>query len=199
MTEDLLIVFVKNLRPGHVKTRLAKTIGDENAITIYKALVNITENATRNINADLNIYFSDALYKTPWPGAVKKVQRGGDLGERMVNAFQDGFNEGYKQIVLIGSDLPEIDSQLIEEALEKLRTNEVVFGPAKDGGYYLIGLSKLHQCLFKDKPWSTAALMKHTLDELESKKIKASFIETLNDIDTFEDLKGYPELLKMIT
>ena len=74
-----------------------------------------------------------------------------------------------------------------------------MFGPAEDGGYYLVGMSKLHDCIFENKAWSTSNLLEETLTELEQKKIDVSLIETLNDIDTFEDLQAYPKFLKLIT
>ena len=198
MTKDLLIVFVKNIKLGKVKTRLAKTIGDENAFKIYKALVEITEKATQNLRVDNRIYFSDIIVNSKWQGSKKYVQVGGDLGERMKNAFKTGFEDGYQRIVLIGSDLPTISDKIITNAFKELEENSVVFGPAEDGGYYLIGLTKLYGTIFTNKPWSKDNLLKITLAELQSNKINVSLIETLNDIDTFEDLKQFPELLKSI-
>lgn len=199
MPKELLIIFVKNIKLGKVKTRLAKTVGDENAFTIYKALVKVTEDATSRLSQDIRIYFSDAIVEEKWPNNFKTVQKGSDLGERMSNAFQDGFNDGYEKIALIGSDLPNITKIVINDAFSELLNNEVVFGPAEDGGYYLVGLSKFHQCIFENKPWSTPDLLSLSIDELKQKKIRVSLIETLNDIDTFEDLEDYPEFLKLIS
>ncbi len=199
MQKTLLIVFVKNIKLGKVKTRLAKTVGNENAFTIYKALVETTEKATNALQIDKHIYFSDMVIDTKWPNHYKTTQNGNDLGERMLNAFKNGFEKGYEQIVLIGSDLPEISASIIEEAFHKLNQKEVVFGPAEDGGYYLIGLSKLHSSIFENKPWSTNSLLNITLEELKQNNIDVSLIQTLNDIDTFEDLKQYPEFLKLIS
>ena len=199
MSKKLLIIFVKNINLGKVKTRLAKTVGNKNAFTIYKALVEITEKATSNIDIDKRIYFSDAIIDEKWPNDYKEVQKGADLGERMCNAFQDGFDDGYAEIVLIGSDLPNITENVINDAFYQLRTNEVVFGPAEDGGYYLVGLSKFYSCIFQNKAWSTSTLLNETLAELKQKKNEVSLIETLNDIDTFEDLQDYPKFLKLIS
>jgi len=199
MPKELLIIFVKNIMLGKVKTRLAKTVGDEHAFTIYKALVKVTEDATSSLSQDIRIYFSDAIVEEKWPNNFKTVQKGSDLGERMSNAFQDGFNDGYTEIVLIGSDLPNITKTVINKGFMLLKQSSVVFGPAEDGGYYLVGMSKLQNCIFEDKAWSTSNLLDETLLELKQKKIKVSLIETLNDIDTFEDLEGYPEFLKLIS
>jgi hypothetical protein len=199
MSKELLIIFVKNIKLGKVKTRLAKTVGDKAAFTIYKALVEVTEKATSKMDVDKRIYFSDAMVNEKWPIDLKAVQKGTDLGARMSNAFQDGFNDGYENIVLIGSDLPNISSEIINHGFKALLKNEVVFGPAEDGGYYLVGMSKFHQCIFENKAWSTSNLLEETLLELKRKKINPSLIETLNDIDTFEDLQDYPEFLKLIS
>lgn len=188
MTKNLLIVFVKNIKLGKVKTRLAKTIGNQGAFEVYNELVKITEQATQNVSTDKRIYFSDAVVNTKWKNNPKAVQKGYDLGERMKNAFKKGFEDGYERIVLIGSDLPDISSTHIEDGFKALQENEVTFGPAEDGGYYLIGLSELKTYVFENKPWSESHLLHETLLELKQKNIHFKLLETLNDIDTFEDL-----------
>lgn len=188
MSKELVIVFVKNIKLGKVKTRLAKTIGNQGAFDVYTELVSVTEQATQKLKADKRIYFSESIVETQWNSHEKFVQEGVDLGERMKNAFIKGFNDGYNRIVLIGSDLPDIESKHIEAGLNKLKETKVVFGPAEDGGYYLIGLSKMHECVFDNKPWSQTNLLEETLTELEDNKITFSTLEVLNDIDTIEDL-----------
>ncbi|WP_347173589.1 TIGR04282 family arsenosugar biosynthesis glycosyltransferase [Polaribacter uvawellassae] len=201
---DLLIVFVKNIILGKVKTRLAKTIGDVGAFKIYSELVNITEKSTSNITADKYIYFSDVIISSKWKGSKKFIQEGKDLGIKMQNAFQSGFNDSYENILLIGSDLPDISKEIIDSAFEKLENNDVIFGPAEDGGYYLIGLSKMIPSVFEDKPWSQSDLLNVTLAELKSQKQTVGLMKTLNDIDTFEDLiasdfyKNNPKIQKII-
>lgn len=188
MTEALVIVFVKNIKLGTVKTRLAKTIGNLGAFEVYSELVKITEKATEQLNIDKRIYFSNAVVDTKWVGVFKTVQQGADLGERMLNAFKDGFDAGYKKIVLIGSDLPDINPTHITNGIEALVKNEVVFGPAEDGGYYLIGLSKMNTSIFTNKPWSQSNLLEVTLKELKQNDVKVGLLDTLNDIDTYDDL-----------
>ena len=188
MTDALLIVFVKNIKLGTVKTRLAKTIGDIGAFAVYSELVKITEKATKKLGIDKRIYFSNTIVDTQWENDFKTVQNGIDLGERMRNAFKDGFEAGYKKIVLIGSDLPEISETYITNGIEALNENDVVFGPAEDGGYYLIGLSKIEESIFINKPWSQPNLLSETLQELQRLHITVGTLERLNDIDTFEDL-----------
>lgn len=190
MNKTLVIVFVKNIKLGKVKTRLAKTIGHQGAFEVYKELVKITEKATHKLTADKRIYFSDTIADTKWGKNYKAVQQGKDLGERMKNAFKKGFYDGYDRIVLIGSDLPDITANHINSGLEALKQNKTVFGPAEDGGYYLIGLSKMNELVFNNKPWSEPNLLQETLNELDKNNISYSVLETLNDIDTFEDLEA---------
>ncbi|WNH13468.1 TIGR04282 family arsenosugar biosynthesis glycosyltransferase [Thalassobellus suaedae] len=188
MNKELVIIFVKNIKLGKVKTRLAKTIGNLGAFEVYSELVKITETATSEIKADKRIYFSDTIMNTTWNHHQKFIQEGDDLGTRMKNAFLKGFNDGFERIVLIGSDLPDISALHIENAIEALNKTEVVFGPAEDGGYYLIGLNKMHSFIFENKPWSQSNLLEKTCLELDKKNIKFTTLVTLNDIDTFEDL-----------
>jgi len=188
MTKSLVIVFVKNIKLGTVKTRLAKTIGDYGAFDVYTELVKITEKATEVLDFDKRIYFSNAIVDAQWKNEIKMVQSGANLGERMLNAFKEGFADGYEKIVLIGSDLPDIDSTHIKKGIDALNTSEVVFGPAEDGGYYLVGMSKLNTSIFTDKPWSQPNLLKDTLQELHKNNVTVSTLDILNDIDTYEDL-----------
>jgi len=195
--KNLLIVFVKNIRLGKVKTRLAQTIGDENAFLIYKELVKITEKATQQLqNCAIQIFFSDVIIKTKWKGCEKFIQQGNNLGEKMQHAFQQGFASGYEKIVLIGSDLPDISAPIIQQGFDALNSNDIVFGPAEDGGYYLVGMNKLHPTIFQNKPWSNEELLSVTLKELSDYKLQ--LLPFLNDIDVYEDLKKHPSLLQLI-
>lgn len=188
MNKNLLIVFVKNIILGKVKTRLAKTIGDVGAFHIYHELVAITEEESKKVNAYRHIYFSDVVIPSKWGNDHKFVQEGEDLGIRMKNAFAEGFNQGYENIILIGSDLPNISQEVIELGFQKLKDRDLVFGPADDGGYYLVGMSKMTPSIFENKPWSQSTLFDVTLQELTEQKKSIALLETLNDIDTFEDL-----------
>ena len=190
MSKELIIVFVKNIKLGKVKTRLAKTIGNQGAFEVYSELVKITELATENMATDKRIYFSDVVIDSKWKNDYKTIQEGKNLGERMKNAFTKGFEDGYERIVLIGSDLPDISSEHIENGLKSLNSNAVVFGPAIDGGYYLIGMTEMYHSIFNNKPWSESNLLEVTLKELNQEKIPYTLLEALNDIDTFEDLEN---------
>lgn len=188
MSKNLLIVFVKNIILGKVKTRLAKTIGDVGAFNIYSELFTITERESQKVAVDRHIYFSDVIIPSKWEKDLKFVQEGEDLGLRMQQAFEYGFENGYNNIILIGSDLPNISKEIITSGFDHLENHDVVFGPAHDGGYYLIGLSAMNSSIFINKPWSQSTLLDVTLQELSEQESSVSLLKPLNDIDTFEDL-----------
>ncbi|MBL4862553.1 MAG: TIGR04282 family arsenosugar biosynthesis glycosyltransferase [Crocinitomicaceae bacterium] len=189
-SKNLLIVFAKNIMHGKVKTRLAKTIGDDAAFDVYAHLVEITERESNKMtNCDVHIYFSDAIINTLWPNKNKYVQRGNDLGERMMNAFQDSFDQGYEHVIGVGADLPDLTIEIMTEGLEVLNSNDSVFGPSEDGGYYLIGMNALIPCIFTNKPWSTNTLLDLTMKELKELNYSTQLLKELNDVDTIEDLK----------
>ena len=189
MSKNLLIVFVKNILLGKVKTRLAKTVGDQAAFDVYKHLVEITEHESLKLkNCAVHVYFSDVIIDEKWPNREKFVQNGADLGERMYTAFAHGFDCGFSKIIGIGSDLPDLNAEIMQDGLEALNVNDTVFGPAEDGGYYLIGMNKLIAEIFQNKNWSTESLLKETLDELDALHYSTVLLKELNDIDTLEDL-----------
>ena len=185
---ELLIVFAKNPELGKVKTRLAVDIGDEEALAIYQRLLKTTIEAAKGCRADVSFYFSHSIDDNIWPEDQSKIQSGDDLGEKMKNAFQDGFYEGYERIVIIGSDLPDMNSVLIDKSFQSLSFMDTVIGPALDGGYYLLGMKKMISELFQNIHWSTDAVLETTLERLTKKKESYFLLETKNDIDTKEDL-----------
>ena len=190
MKTDALIIFVRNPELGKVKTRLAQTIGNENALSIYNQLLLHTMNTTAALKCDLFVFYDTIISDDDiWKNTIynKKIQVGNDLGERMKNAFQELFNLGYKNCIIVGSDLFDLQAKHIELAFDKLEKNEVVIGPAEDGGYYLLGFKKIIPTIFLNKNWGTKTVLEDTLKDLTTFSIE--FIETLNDIDTIEDLE----------
>ncbi len=189
-SKNALIIFARNPELGKCKTRLAETVGDETALEIYKHLLLHTSNVAKNIPADRFVFYSETIQKNDiWDETIfrKKAQSEGDLGVKMENAFLELFQMGYDKVIVIGSDLFELRPHHINTAYKDLNTNEVVIGPAKDGGYYLLGLSKMNACLFRNKPWSTSSLLEETIKELNNKNMAFTTLEVLNDIDTYED------------
>lgn len=199
MSNSLIMVFVRNPKLGRVKTRLAKTIGDQAALEIYEILSKHTAKIISEIDSDKLIFYSEKIQDNDiWTviNCKKQIQTKGDLGQKMLDAFQYGFSLGYKKIIIIGSDLYSLRPKHIESAFEQLENYDVVIGPALDGGYYLLGLNSVIPEIFKQKQWSTSSILKDTLSDL--KKFNVNLLEPLNDIDTYEDLKKEPQLLKQI-
>ena len=192
-SKNLLLIFTRNPELGKVKTRLAKTIGDEAALDIYKFLLEHTKQVTQNLSCNKAVYYSVKVREHDiWNATTyqKHLQDGNDLGIRMHNAFQQAFSTGYEKVVIIGSDLPDLTSEHINEAFEKLNSNDVVMGPAEDGGYYLLGMKKLHANIFQHKDWGTSTVRKDTLNDLQNESV--FLLETLNDVDVFDDIKNNP-------
>ena len=190
MKTNALIIFTRNPELGKVKTRLAKTIGSEKALEVYKELLFHTMTVTQTIDCDKYVFYDNSIEPNDiWSANIfeKKVQFGVDLGAKMQNAFQELFHLGYKNCIIVGSDLFDLQAKHIIEAFEKLQLNDAVIGPAEDGGYYLLGLKKVIPSIFKNKDWGTSTVLSETMKDLENYKIE--FLETLNDIDTFEDLE----------
>ena len=190
MTNNALIIFTRNPELGKVKTRLASTIGDEKALEIYKELLLHTMETTRNLDDDVFVFYDKKIEENDiWPNETyhKFVQSGEDLGEKMQNAFQKLFDLNYQNCIIIGSDLFDLNEKLISDAFQMFDKNDVVIGPAEDGGYYLLGLKKIIPEIFKNKKWGTSSVFEDTIKDLENLKIE--YTKKLNDIDTFEDLE----------
>ncbi|MCD9585056.1 TIGR04282 family arsenosugar biosynthesis glycosyltransferase [Tenacibaculum maritimum] len=199
MNKNLLLIFTRNPELGKVKTRLAKAVGNETALTIYKFLLDKTKKVTQNLNCDKAVYYSVQVRNHDiWEekNYQKKLQKGEDLGIRMHNAFQEAFENNYEKVLIIGSDLYDLTPNHIHEAFDKLNSNEVVIGPAKDGGYYLLGMKKLIPSIFKNKNWGTSSVRKDTLKDLE--KVNVHLLEPLNDVDLIEDIEDHPAFYKFL-
>ena len=188
----LLIVFVRNPAKGRVKKRLAASVGEEAALQIYQQLLEGLAAVLREVEVQQEVHYSDFIPEQDlWGGKEKRLQEGEDLGERMAGAFQKGFQEGYRQIVLIGSDLPYLSPQDLQAAFSALDKHDYVLGPAEDGGYYLIGMKSLNSKLFRNKSWGSSSVLQETLEELQNDSL--FLLEERRDLDTYEDLKAFPE------
>jgi rSAM/selenodomain-associated transferase 1 len=198
-TDKLLMVFAKNLQRGRVKTRLAKTVGDERALEIYKILLDHTHAIVKKGNFDKAIFYSDYIDESDMWNKAKFgqfVQEGSDLGERMLSAFKQAFSKHYKSVVIIGSDCLDLNEHIISDAFDYLENSETVIGPAKDGGYYLLGMRTLYKELFINKQWSTENVLADTLLEIAKLDVSIRLLPTLSDIDEEKDLKMYPNLFR---
>jgi len=190
-SKNLLLIFTRNPELGKCKTRLAATVGDETALDIYKFLLQRTASITKDLRVVKEVYYSMAIWKNDvWDNQAytKKLQQGEDLGERMGNAFRSGFESGFEKIIIIGSDMYDLNTADLKNAFKILNDSDYVVGPAQDGGYYLLGMKVFDENLFKAKLWGTETVLQHTLNDLKNKKVE--LLETKNDIDVYEDIEN---------
>lgn len=186
----LLIIFTRNPELGKCKTRLAATVGDEAALAIYVFLLKHTVSLTENLEVTKQVHYSNKVHHNDlWDDAKfeKRQQQGADLGLRMQHAFEEGFKEGYEQIIIVGSDMHDLNQRELENAFSVLENNDYVLGPAEDGGYYLLGMSQLKAELFQNKNWGTSSVLKDTLTNLEDESLQ--LLPQKNDVDYYEDIK----------
>ena len=199
MTKNLLLIFTRNPELGKVKSRLAKGVGEENALEIYKTLLSHTKSVVATLNCTKRVGYSEQVRPDDmWDNAIfeKFQQEGENLGVRMHNAFKQAFSDGYEHVLIVGSDLFDLRDSHINEAFDALHSHEAVIGPAKDGGYYLLGMSKLIKEVFYNKEWGGDTVFKRTMSNLAMTKTHQ--LETLNDIDFAEDLKPYAEFAQYL-
>ena len=191
MTKEALIIFAKNPEVGKVKTRLAATIGNEAALTIYNHLIAHTISITTDLPIDKYVfYLNEITQNDTWDDNIflKQLQNGNNLGERMKNAFRTVFENGYKSVVIIGTDCPGLDGDRIMDAFANLDLYDVIIGPSEDGGYYLLGSKCLYSALFENIAWSTSTVLKDTEDKCAELKLNYYMLPLLHDIDEEKDL-----------
>lgn len=190
--ENALIIFIKNPEPGKVKTRLGAAIGDQKAYRVYKQLLAYTLKMTRKVEVTRQLWYSSFInHHDEWKPPVFQnyLQQGDDLGMRMKNAFARAFDEGFRRVVIIGSDCPDLTEGIIKKAFKNLETTDVVIGPSEDGGYYLLGMNEFIPALFEDINWSTDSVLEETRKKFKNLNLKSIMLPVLNDVDTADDLK----------
>jgi rSAM/selenodomain-associated transferase 1 len=191
MKKNLIIILTKNPELGKGKSRLAATVGNENALIIFKELIKHTVSITQKLDCDKwvlfsdyiggNEYFEDSIYS-------KHLQEGNDLGDRMRNAFVKATDAGYEKVILIGSDCYQLTQSELEKGFNNLDSNDFVFGPAEDGGYYLIGTTTTFTKVFDNKTWSTKTVLYEAIRDVEGADYTLGLLSTLSDVDYEEDL-----------
>ncbi len=199
MAHSQILYFVKYPEPGRVKTRLAKFIGDDRAANFYKECAEENFKGLRSLmqaGVSLHLLFDP-------PQAEEKVKKwlsgassyhpqiDGGLTERLIHAFSKAFESGAKDALAIGSDTIGLPVRLIEQAFDALNRYDVVLGPAKDGGYYLIGFSKPFPFLFQDIPWSTPAVLEITKARIQEHRLSYYCLPELEDLDEVRNLETY--------
>jgi uncharacterized protein len=193
--KNALIIFIKNPALGKVKTRLAKTVGDEKALDIYLELSRITrDNAGILKNIQPYVFYSDFIDKNDdWSNEIfkKRVQSGENLGNRMSNSFHEILGQ-HQHVCIIGSDCPTLSVDILNQSFEMLQNHDFVVGPSTDGGYYLLGISsKKYEFLFKNMEWSTENVLSETLHRIAQNDKTAALLPALTDVDEEKDWVNY--------
>ena len=196
-----LIIFAREPRPGTVKTRLARDLRSHRAATgLYTAMLADVLASAATL-ADIRPLLFWALKSgaappfSPLPRLETFEQQGRDLGERMANAFDRAFACGCETCCIIGSDSPDLPQDYIRQAFAILEREEAeaVFGPAEDGGYYLLGLRHVPQRLFEEIPWSSPEVLQRSLERARLCGLRTALLPQWRDIDTMKDLEAFLE------
>jgi rSAM/selenodomain-associated transferase 1 len=192
----VLAVFLKAPRPGAVKTRLIPALGPEVAAALYRALAEAVIGGTRPVSGE----YERILFFTPtearaemeawFPGESFLAQEGPDLGARMSSAFDEAFGRGAERVALVGTDVPVLTRADVLSALASLEDHDLVLGPARDGGYYLIGLTRPWLALFGDIGWGTGTVFAATMERAAALGLTVRVLEERRDIDTVDDLRA---------
>lgn len=193
---DGLYLFTRFPLPGQTKTRLIPALGAVGAADLQRQM---TEHLLRRFQGfcperslSLDVHFTGGTYEqmSGWLGDEAKLthQCEGTLGERLTFALQSGFAAGLERIVIVGSDCPDVTEDHIDQAMTLLQSQDVVLGPAVDGGYYLVGLSGLYPALFENIPWSTKRVLETTLEIAHRCGLSVALLNWLSDVDRPEDL-----------
>ena len=196
-----LLIFAKAPRPGAVKTRLARTLGNERAAALYRRMGRLVIDRVADAPATVTVcYTPDGAEEEvrEWLGlgvARHWPQGSGDLGVRMSRMFDRAFESSGRAIV-IGTDAPAVDEKTIRRALQALDSADVVLGPSRDGGYYLLGLRRPRPELFTGIRWSTGSVMSETVERARASGLDVTFLEVESDIDTAADLT--PEVARIL-
>lgn len=196
---DQLILFTRYPQAGQTKTRLIPALGTRGAADFQRRM---TEHIVREVrkfqklrpvNFEVRFEGGDALLMHQWLGTGIRCtpQRGNSLGSRMRQAFSASFAEGFQKVVIIGADCPALSPCILEEAFCQLAKAGVVIGPARDGGYYLLGLQLFLPELFTGIDWGTADVLSQTLKKAQRLEVTVKLLEPLADVDRPEDLSHF--------
>jgi rSAM/selenodomain-associated transferase 1 len=199
LKDQQLGIFARVPEVGKVKTRLIPALGEEGALAAYQTLLN---QIAQNLQAlqDVSVFYTpeqgENKLKAIFPQTWKySLQIGDNLGSRLLNAFEQ-LLQRWTRAVIIGGDCPFVNEDDIQSAFNELRKNEVVLGPAKDGGYWLIGMRSLHAELFQEISWGTSTVFEQTLEKSRGLNLNTGVLRELNDIDTPDDWAAFQQYQK---
>jgi rSAM/selenodomain-associated transferase 1 len=192
-----ILLFLRAPERGRVKTRLAASLGNDAALTLYRSFVEDILTMLSQTGFPVIPYGHPAEKLgdiSTWlgPHLPCRPQSGKDLGRRMATAFSEAFSDGFDRVVLVGSDIPDLPPRIIQNAFSALDQEGAAFGPAEDGGYYLVAFRKsafLPEA-FENISWSTEKVLAQTLVVFQENSAPVRLLERWRDIDTIEDLKA---------
>jgi rSAM/selenodomain-associated transferase 1 len=203
MDDRCLLFFVKDPAHEAVKTRLARAIGEDTARALYENFIHdmLSQLEKADYPFFICVHPEDALERLKTLLGEKHQylpQRGDDLGQKMEYCINNAFSIGFRRVLLIGSDIPDLPEEIIGNAFRLLNTFDCVIGPSLDGGYYLIGFRRdsLLPEAFRGIRWGTDIVLKKTTDILRIHHVSVHLLQTWRDIDTLEDLKHFFETNK---
>jgi uncharacterized protein len=189
-----LIVFARQPTPGQVKTRLARELGKEAAAGVYARLLHgylhrLLTDGLVGVEIELSVATKDDVpfFRLAYPELSVRAQAEGDLGTRMHLAFARAFAQGCDEVVLTGSDIPDLGPEWICQAFAMLGRANAVLGPAEDGGYYLIGQRAPGADLFRGIVWSTDQVRAQTEALAHAQGLGIALLPALYDMDITAD------------
>lgn len=186
-----LAIFAKMPVPGQVKTRLLPSLSPEQSADLYRCMLLDTVTRVSTLCFDTFLFYDgeEEYFRKIAPGARIIPQQGNDLGSRLENAFSAVSSLGYTACSVIGTDAPDLPLSYVEESFKQMQGGaDVVFGPAEDGGYYLVAVKGSYGDLFKEIPWSSADVLQSSLDRARSGGLSATLLPSWYDVDSIEDL-----------
>lgn len=208
ITDTAVVVMARYPTQGQTKTRLARTLGDNDTVHLYRAFLTdlIHHHAGQAYTLCWTYTPNDVDYQTLIEALARSIsapvqnmryfpQQGADLGERLHYAFHWTHDQGYQYTFVIGSDSPQIRAETIAHARAALDEADVVPGPSDDGGYYLLGMKRPHD-VFSNIPMSTSRVTAMTIEAAQRQGLRVQTIETLFDVDEMPDLQRLAVLLK---
>ncbi|MCL1470980.1 TIGR04282 family arsenosugar biosynthesis glycosyltransferase [Argonema antarcticum] len=195
---NCLIVFTRYPEAGKAKTRLIPVLGAEGAATLHRQMtesaIALCRDTINRVSTTLSIevHFAggDRQLMQQWLGddIIYRQQSEGDIGMRMASAFEIAFSNNMDNVIIIGSDCPTLNSQIIASAFQALYQHDLVLGPATDGGYYLIALNRLIPELFTGITWSTSEVFQQTVEIAAKLNLDVAYLSELADVDRPEDI-----------
>lgn len=206
MKEELIIQFAKWPVQGKVKTRLAKSLGESRALNVHILLMNeVLDNLIAYDPENLELWFDDmpgaqvnmtsTLEKIETLNIPCKIQCGINLGDKMAHALSTSLKQ-FRKVIIVGSDCPDVSKRTLAKAMEALEINDLVLGPAEDGGYVLIGAKRFDAAVFDDVAWGTDSVLAETIANIELNNYSCSLLEESWDVDELADYERWLKTVK---